>query len=130
MAARIIPCEDRLLTGGCPISRAFVAREVGILTHANANAAQGIQSLSLSRFPPDVVRRLYFEYRHLDADRGPGLADLSAEPFGIPAGAGPVSWRVSHLPVLADRRRGGRPHRAAEDSADVAVRADGQRRHP
>ena len=32
-----------------------------------------------------MVRRLHVQHRHLDADRGAGLADLSPEPFRFPA---------------------------------------------
>ena len=72
--------------------------------HANVNASQGFQSISISRFSPDVVRRLYFEYWHLDADCGAGLADLSAEPFGVFAGAGSVS---GGLPIFLFSMLGG-----------------------
>src|SRR5208282_4543446 len=70
---------------------------------------------------------LYFEYWHLDADRGPGLVDLPAEPFRAPAGRGSVPVGASHLSVYDDRRRGGGPGRAPEDSSDVAVGPDGKR---
>src|ERR1017187_2438926 len=94
--------------------------------HGNVNAAQNLQGISIPRFSSDVVRRLYVEYWHLDADRGAAMADLSPEPLGIFAGTGPISRRHSHLPVLADWRRGGRPHGATEDPAGLAIRADGE----
>src|SRR5579864_430451 len=55
--------------------------------HGHFHAAQNLQGISISRLPPDVVRGLYLKYWHLDADRGPGLADLSPEPFGFSVGA-------------------------------------------
>src|SRR2546423_5806983 len=96
--------------------------------HADVNAAQSIQSLSLSGFSPDVVRGLYFEYWHLDADRGAGLAHLPPEPFRLFARFGPVPGRHSYISVLALRWRAGRPRRAAQDSTGLAIRANGQRR--
>src|SRR5437588_289510 len=75
--------------------------------HADVNAAQSIQSLSLSGFSPDVVRRLYFEYWHLDADRGAGLAYLPPEPFCLFAGFGPVPGGHSHISVFTSWRRAG-----------------------
>ena len=75
--------------------------------HGNVNAAQNLQGISISRFSSDVVRGLYFEYWHLDADRGAGLADLSAKPFRVLSCVGSVSCRHTYLPLLANRRRCG-----------------------
>ena len=52
-------------------------------THANVDAAPSLQSISISRFPPDVDRRLHLQCRHLDADRRPRLAHLPLEPFVV-----------------------------------------------
>src|SRR3954469_25098173 len=51
----------------------------------------------------------------MDADRGAGLAHLSAQPFGVPACARSIPQRHSHFPVLfgwrSDRRSDGTsPH--------------------
>src|ERR1700758_2284239 len=96
-----------------------------LLAHANCDAAPSLQSISISRFPPDVDWRLHVEHRHVDADRRARVADLPAKPFFVSAGVGPVPGGDSDLPVHADRWRGGRPHRTAEDSAGVAVHTNG-----
>src|SRR5271166_3942818 len=64
----------------------------------------------------------------MDADRGAGMADLPVEPFRFFAGAGSISWRHSHLSVLADRRGGCGPRGAPQNSAWLPIFADGQRR--
>src|SRR5436309_1986177 len=86
---------------------------------------QSFQSISISRLSPDVVWRLYFQYRHLDADRGAGLAHLPLEPLGISACTRSVSRRDSHLPAFTDRRGSSRPHRKTKDPADLAIHSDG-----
>src|SRR5579862_4893995 len=108
-ARNSFPCEDRMLTPEPP------------LAHAYFHASQSLQSISISRFPADVGWGLHVEHRHMDADRGAGIAHLPAEPFVVLARAGSVPGRDSDLSVHSDRRGGGRPDRAAKDSAGLAV---------
>src|SRR5579872_2833035 len=113
-ARNSFPCEDRMLTPEPP------------LAHANFHASQSLQSISISRFPVDVGWGLHVEHRHMDADRGAGMAHLPAEPFVVPARAGSVPGRDSDLSVHSDRRSSSGPDRAAKDSAGLAVHSDGE----
>ena len=88
----------------------------------------GLQSISISRFPPDVDRRLHLQHRHVDADRwrrAGWSCKLSNSAFllGLDAFLGGIPIFLFSLVggVVADRieRR--------KVLLDLAVRADGLR---
>src|SRR5436305_675137 len=57
----------------------------------------GLQSISLPRFPLHVDRRVYVQYRHLDAESRAELAHLHAHRFQVSPRPGPGPQRSADL---------------------------------
>ena len=78
-----------------------------------------------------LVRQLSFQHRHLDAERGHGLAGsaIGDQPCRILAGHGGLCLQPADAGVLAAGRSDCRPHRPPQADADYPVGDDDLRLH-